>query len=116
MNRNDNKSFLGQAFRIGTPECAVFSAAVAMVLGLLLLWIGFWKTLFIFCLMAVGAFIGGVADKREWLRDLINRLFPAKSSVPYREPRHGASRSPRKNVPDAAEDGEYSDDSAEQME
>ena len=96
MNRNENKSFLNQAFRVGTPECAVFSAGVAMLLGLLFLWVGFWKTLFIFCLMLVGAFIGGVGNKRDWPRDLINRLFPAKPAVTYREPRHGASRSARR--------------------
>ena len=45
MNNKDGRSFLHQAFRIGTPECAVFCAGVAMLLGLLFLWIGFWKCL-----------------------------------------------------------------------
>ncbi|MBR0408831.1 MAG: DUF2273 domain-containing protein [Clostridia bacterium] len=108
MNRNGNRSFLDQAFQVGTPECAVFSAGVAMVLGLLFLWIGFWKTLFIFCLMLIGAFIGGVEDKQEWIRGLINRIFPAKPAVAfYREPRHGAGKAQRRPAPDADEDAAY---------
>ena len=103
MNNKDGRSFLHQAFRIGTPECAVFCAGVAMLLGLLFLWIGFWKTLLIFCLMLLGMFIGGVEDKREWLGEAINRLIPAKPPVSVREPRHGAGRTPRRAEPEAEE-------------
>ena len=103
MNNNGGRSFLHQAFQIGTPECAVFSAGVAMLLGLLFLCIGFWKTLLIFGLMLVGLFIGGVEDKREWIRDLVNRLIPAKPAVAYREPRHGAGKAPRRTNQEAEE-------------
>ena len=96
MNNKDSRSFLHQAFRTGTPECAVFCAGVAMLLGLLFLWIGFWKTLLIFCLMLVGMFIGGVEDKQEKIRGLVNRLFPAKPAVTYSEPRHGAGKAARR--------------------
>ncbi|MBR5110519.1 MAG: DUF2273 domain-containing protein [Clostridia bacterium] len=115
MNRD--RSFLSRAFQIGTPECAVFSAGVAMVLGLLFLWIGFWKTLFIFCLMLVGLFIGGVEDKQEWVRSLVNRLFPPKADVPYREPRHSAgksSRRPARDSEEARQPDEYQDDREDQ--
>ena len=103
MNHNDNRSFFQQAFRVGTPECAVFSAGVAMLLGLLFLWIGLWKTLLIFTLMLAGAFIGGVEDKQEWIRALINRLFPVKPAVTYREPRHSAGKAVRRAEKDAEE-------------
>ena len=103
MNNKDSRSFLHQAFRIGTPECAVFCAGVAMLLGLLFLWIGFWKTLLIFCLMLLGMFIGGVEDKREWLGEALNRLIPARPPVSVREPRHGAGRTPRRAEPEAEE-------------
>ena len=36
-------------------------------------------------LILVGAFIGGVKDKKEWIRNVINRLFPPKQNIPYRE-------------------------------
>ena len=84
MIDHGKKTFFDLAFQIGTPECAVFSAAVAMVVGLLILCVGFWNTVFIFLLMALGAFLGGVKNKKEWLKDIINRLFPAKSAVTYR--------------------------------
>ncbi len=103
MNNNENRSFLHQAFRIGTPECAVFCACVAMLMGLLFLCIGFWKTLLIFALMLIGAFVGGVEDKQEWLRNLVNRLLPAKPAVSYREPRHGAGKSGRRTAQETAE-------------
>ena len=96
MNNNENRSFFQQAFRIGTPECAVFSAIVAMLLGFLFLWIGFWKTLLLFVLMLIGGFIGGVEDKQEKIRGLVNRLFPAKPAVTYSEPRHGAGKAARR--------------------
>ena len=117
MNRRDDRSFLNRAFQIGTPECAVFSAGIAMVLGLLFLWIGFWKTLFLFCLMLLGLFIGGVEDKQEWIRCLINRLFPPRADVSYREPRHSAGKASRRTVRDMEEtlrSDEYQDVQEEQ--
>ena len=103
MNRRDDRSFLNRAFHVGTPECAVFSSCVAMVLGLLFLWLGFWKTLFIFCLMLIGLFIGGVEDKQEWIRNLVNRLFPPRADAQYREPRHSAGKASRRPVREAEE-------------
>ena len=121
MNNSDNRSFLHQAFRIGTPECAVLCAGVAMVLGLLFLLIGFWKTLLLFCLMLVGAFIGGVEDKRQWLGDLLNSLVPPRPAVTAREPRHGAGRTtrrpapePEETEPEAFEEEEYADEEAQE--
>lgn len=84
MIEHGKKTFFDLAFQVGTPECAILSGALAMVLGLLLLWLGFWNTLFLFLLMAVGAFLGGVKDKKQWLKNLINRLFPGKSNFSYR--------------------------------
>lgn len=114
MNNNENNSFFHQAFRIGTPECAVFSAVVAMLLGLLFLWIGFWKTLLIFVLMLIGAFIGGVEDKQDWIRGLVNRLFPAKPAVTYREPRHGAGKTSKRTAAENDQEEEYQSEGEEE--
>lgn len=85
MNDSGRNSFFDRAFQIGTPECAVFCAVVAMVLGLLLLWVGFWNTVLIFLLMLLGAFIGGVKNKKQWIKKMLNRVIPDRKSIPYRE-------------------------------
>ncbi len=78
------KNFVQNMFKIGTPECALFFGAAAMVLALLFLTVGFWETILIALLVCVGAFIGGVKDKKEWIRKTVNRLFPPRQNV-YRE-------------------------------
>lgn len=83
----DNKftTFMRNMFRIGTPECAIAFAVIAMVLAVLFLLVGFWQTLLILGLMLVGAFLGGVKEKKKWFQGIINKLFPPKNSIPYRE-------------------------------
>lgn len=78
-------AFAKNMFKIGTVECAVFFGAAAMVLALLFLLVGFWQTLLIAALVLVGVFLGGVKDKKDWIRNLVNRLFPPKQNVPFRE-------------------------------
>lgn len=81
------KNFFRHCFQIGTPECAVFFSVAAMVLALLFLTIGFWQTLLVAALVALGAFLGGVKDKKEWVRGAVNKLFPPKQNIPFRETR-----------------------------
>ena len=57
MNNERWKNFAQNMFRIGTPECAVSFGVIAMVLALLFLLLGFWQTLLIAALVALGAFI-----------------------------------------------------------
>lgn len=85
MNEGNRDSFFENMCKIGTPQCAIFFAVIAMILGLLLLWVGFWKTVLLALLMAVGAFLGGVKDKRQWLKNAANRVIPDHQTVPYRE-------------------------------
>ena len=82
-------------FQVGTPECAAFCALIAMVLAVLGLVFGFWKTVLIALLMLVGWFIGSVKDKKQWLKNLINRIFPEKNVVPYRETNEKVSQALR---------------------
>lgn len=86
------KGFFRNMLKVGTPECAVFSGAVAMVLALLLLTIGFWKTLLVALCVCVGAFIGGVADKRKMISQVVNRLFPPKAAVPIQVSKEDTER------------------------
>ena len=85
MNERNERSPLSNIFQVGTPECAVFSGAVAMVLGLLLLTVGFWNTVWIALFGAAGCFIGGVRDKKQIVKNVLNRIIPDKKAVPYRE-------------------------------
>ena len=78
-------AFVKKMFKVGTPECAITFAVIAMLLALLFLAVGFWRTLLIVLLILLGAFIGGVKDKKEWIRDLVNKLCPPRQNIPYRE-------------------------------
>lgn len=63
----------------GTPECGLLCGLAGVAIAALLLWIGFWKTVFVVVLGAVGVFLGAVENKSEWVKALINRLFPPKN-------------------------------------
>ena len=95
MSESKLQHFAKNMFKIGTPECAIFSAVVAMGLALLILLVGFWSTMLIALLVAIGAFIGGVKDKKQWLRDKINKLFPGPQAMPYREENEAIARAVR---------------------
>ena len=79
------KELFRQMLTVGTPECAIFFGAAAMVLALFFLLLGFWRTLLIALLVGAGAFVGGVKDKKGCVSRVINRLFPPKTAMPYRE-------------------------------
>jgi len=85
MSENKPNGFLKNMCKIGTPECAIFFAVVAMVLAILFLSLGFWNTVLVLLIMGLGAFLGGVKDKKGWLKKLLNRLVPDRKMVPYRE-------------------------------
>lgn len=78
-------TFMRNLFKVGTPECAISFAVIAMILAILFLLVGFGKTLLILGLMLIGAFLGGVKDKKKWFQGIINKLFPPKNSIAYRE-------------------------------
>ncbi len=111
MKNERGTGFFDKAFQTGTPECAILCALFAMVLALLYLSLGFWKTVFVALLMVLGAFIGGVPHKKQWIKDLINRLFPARGAVPYREENPEIVRAVREAIRGNA--GRTKEDSAE---
>ena len=75
---NKLSSFIKEIFTPGTPLCALAYAALGVILATLLLTIGFWRTLFIAVLAALGALAGGIGNKRDAVRVAINRSFPPK--------------------------------------
>lgn len=62
----------------GSPACSVAYAVIGVIVAVLLLTIGLWRTLFIFAFAAAGALLGGIGDKKAAVRDAVNRRFPAK--------------------------------------
>lgn len=96
MSEKKPTGFFESVYRIGTPECAIFFAVIAMVLAILFLAFGFWNTVLVALIMLAGAFLGGVKDKKQWLKNLINRLVPDKKMVPYREQNPEILRAVRK--------------------
>ncbi|MBQ8537567.1 MAG: DUF2273 domain-containing protein [Clostridia bacterium] len=71
---------LFEKFEIGTPQCGFLGAAAGVVLAVLLLFLGFWKTFFICLLGAVGAYLGGVKDKAQFWKNVINKILPSKDN------------------------------------
>ena len=62
----------------GTPACGLILGTVLVVLGALVMWIGFWKTLVLALLFALGYFLGAIDQKREFLKNTANKLIPEK--------------------------------------
>lgn len=61
------------------PQRAAVFAAAGLVIAVLLLTIGLWRTLFLAAFVLLGVFLGGVPRKGEFFKDLINRLFPPRN-------------------------------------
>ena len=66
-------------FRIGTPECGIALGLVGVAVAFLLLFLGFWRTLFVALLFGVGYFLGASANKGESIKKAINKFFPPRN-------------------------------------
>lgn len=62
----------------GTPQFGLALGAALVALGALVMLIGFWKTLALCALFAVGYFLGTVENKREFMKTTANKLIPDK--------------------------------------
>ena len=62
----------------GTPAFGLALGAAFVVLGALVMLIGFWKTFALCLLFAVGYFLGTVENKREFMKNTANKLIPDK--------------------------------------
>lgn len=67
----DRKTFFSQIFTPGTVPCALFGTCIGLVFAVLCMTIGVGKALVIGLFCLVGAFIGGVKDKKAFLRNII---------------------------------------------
>ena len=62
----------------GTPEFGLVLGGLMTLLGVLVMLIGFWKTLVLCALFGIGYFIGTVENKREFMKTTANKLIPDK--------------------------------------
>lgn len=67
----DWKTFASQMLTPGTRACALFGAGVGLVFAVLCLTIGVGKAVLIGLFCLVGAFVGGVKDKANFVRKAI---------------------------------------------
>ncbi|MDR3050653.1 MAG: DUF2273 domain-containing protein [Oscillospiraceae bacterium] len=73
----DFRDFFAKAWKPGTPLAALFYGVVGLVVAVLFLLIGFWKTVLVALCVGMGLFLGGVADKHTIFRRLLSRIFPS---------------------------------------
>ena len=65
--------------KIGTPKCGLVCALLGAVLALMLVFLGFWRTLFVAFFAAVGYFLGACDNKTDTIKGWINKRFPPKN-------------------------------------
>lgn len=68
----DIKWLLKEMTEPGTPQAALFCGVIGVVVAMLILIIGFFKTMLIVLCCAIGLFIGGVKDKAACIRRVIS--------------------------------------------
>ena len=78
----DLRTCFSQIFTPGTVPCTLFGMVLGLVFAVLCLTIGVGKALLIggFCL--IGAFVGGVKDKKAFVRKAVS-VFDRNSSSRY---------------------------------
>ncbi len=79
------------AIKMGTKNGAIVCGIIGALIAVLLLVIGLWKTLFIALFAGIGALIGGVGNKKEAVREVVNRRFPSKDQPIRTEQMHEAA-------------------------
>ena len=64
----------------GTPVFGIILGLVFAALGVLVMVIGFWKTLVLAVLFCIGYFLGAVENKNSFVRQTANKLIPEKTT------------------------------------
>ncbi len=68
--------------KMGTTAMGVALGCTLAAAGVLVMLIGFWKTLILLCLFGLGYFIGTIEKPGEFIREKANRLIPDKTVKP----------------------------------
>lgn len=68
----DLKWLLQEIMQPGTPQAALFCGVIGVVVAMLILIIGFFKTMLIVVCCAIGLFVGGVKDKKAFIQKIVS--------------------------------------------
>jgi uncharacterized membrane protein len=60
----------------GSPQGAVLYGVLGIILAFMFIFLGIWKTLFTIAFFILGLFWGGVKEKGEFFKHIVNKLFP----------------------------------------
>ena len=66
----DMKTFMNQMFTPGTVPCMILGAVLGLIFAVLCLTIGAGAALVIALFCLIGAFIGGVKDKKKFVENI----------------------------------------------
>ena len=66
--------------KMGTPLMGIAIGAGLAAIAVLIMIIGFWKTLILLVLFGIGYFVGTVENKQEFIKEAANRIIPAKEA------------------------------------
>ncbi len=69
---------IGSITKPGTAAGKLFYGSVFFIAGILFTQIGFWNTLLVILLTAMGLFVGSSPSLRESVSGLVNKWFPPK--------------------------------------
>ena len=66
--------------KMGTPAMGIAFGLGLVCFAVLIMLIGFWRSLILVVLFGIGYFIGTVDNKQEFIKDAANKIIPAKEA------------------------------------
>ena len=78
MNRKEKKTH--EKVEMGTPAMGIAIGLGLVGVAVLIMLIGFWKTLLLVALFGIGFFLGTVENKQEFIKDTANKIIPEKEA------------------------------------
>ncbi|NLB90340.1 MAG: DUF2273 domain-containing protein [Clostridiales bacterium] len=71
-------------FKRGTPQCGVAYGLIAFVFSLLLIFVGFWKTVLVVVICAAAVFLGANRNYEQAIKNGINKVLPENKNHSFK--------------------------------
>jgi uncharacterized membrane protein len=68
----------GSWYRVGSSQCGLLLGAAGAAVAFMLIFLGFFKTLLVCALFALGYWMGSHTEKIGKIKSAINKLFPPR--------------------------------------